>query len=265
MLAGVLITIREGLEAFLIIGILLGYLAKINQRQYFKQVWVGAISAVVVSGIGSYLLQLYKISFEEERAESFEIIVALIAISVLSYMIIWMQRQSNNIKGELMSKMDNALSNNQVWGIAILAFVTVIREGIETALFLTAVNGEGILMGAIIGLLIAALMSVLLYRATLKLNLKRFFLVSGWLLILVAAGLMSHTFHALAEVGIVPELMEGVWNLEGFISNESLLGKILHAFIGYESSPSLIQVIAYSVYVFMIGWLFMRKPKERHN
>ncbi len=180
-------------------------------------------------------------------------------------MVIWMQRQSKNIKGELQSKVDNALSSNQVWGIAILAFVTVIREGIETALFLTAVNGDGILLGSVIGLTLAATIAALLFQATVRLDIRKFFLVTGWLLILVAAGLMSHTFHALGELGIVPELVQGVWNLEWFISNESLLGRVLHAFVGYESSPSLIQVIAYSVYVLVVGRMCMGGVKEIHR
>ncbi|AEM79986.1 LOW QUALITY PROTEIN: hypothetical protein Thewi_2662 [Thermoanaerobacter wiegelii Rt8.B1] len=262
MLAGILITIREGLEAFLVIGILLGYLTKINQKKYFKHVWLGAIGAIVLSVVISFIFQALKISFEGESAELFEIVVAAIAIIILSYMVVWMQKQSKNIRGVLQAKVDEALSNNQVWGITILAFVTVIREGIETALFLTALKGESLLLGSFMGLFIAAIISILLYKTTIKLNLRKFFMITSWLLIFIAAGLTSHAIHALGELGIISPIIEKVWSLEWLIPDESLLGKLLHAFIGYESTPSLMQVIAYSAYILIVGKMFMNSSKE---
>ncbi|KHO61674.1 iron permease [Thermoanaerobacter sp. YS13] len=262
MIAGILITIREGLEAFLVIGILLGYLTKINQKKYFKHVWLGAIGAIVLSVVISFIFRALKISFEGESAELFEIVVAAIAIIILSYMVVWMQKQSKNIKGELQAKVDKALSNNQVWGITILAFVTVIREGIETALFLTALKDEGLLLSSFAGLFIAAIISVLLYKTTIKLNLRKFFVITGWLLIFIAAGLTSHAIRALGELGIIPPIIEKVWSLEWLIPDESLLGKLLHAFIGYESTPSLMQIIAYSAYILTVGKMFMNSSKE---
>lgn len=261
MIAGALITIREGLEAFLIIGILLGYLVKINQKKLSKYIWVGSIAAVLASVAAAFVIQAFKVNFEGPSALAFEVIVAVIAIVVLSYMIIWMQKQSKNIKGELQAKVDYALSGNQAWGIGILAFVTVIREGLETVLFLSAVEGDGLVVGSLIGLAAAALISALLYKTTVRLDLRKFFLTTGWLLILVAAGLMSHAFYALGELGIVPPIIKGVWSLEAVISNEGLLGKILHAFVGYESTPSLMQVIVYSAYALTIGTIFTKYSK----
>lgn len=261
MFAGILITIREGLEAFLVVGILLGYLTKLKQQQYFKYVWAGSLVGILASTLIAYAFQILKIELKGVAAEVFEVSVAVIAIAVLSYMIVWMQKQSKDIKGNLQSKVNNALSKKQVWGIAVLAFVTVIREGIETALFLTAVTGDGLLIGAVIGLILAAVMAVLLFKSTVKLELKKFFLVTGLLLIFVAAGLVSHSVHALGELGIVPQIVEHVWNFEWVISNASLLGRLLHAFIGYESSPSLMQAIAYSGYLLVIGKIFVNNLK----
>lgn len=261
MFAGILITIREGLEAFLVVGILLGYLTKLKQQQYFKYVWAGSLVGILASTLIAYAFQILKVELEGVVAEVFEVSVAAIAIAVLSYMIVWMQKQSKDIKGNLQSKVNNAFSKKQVWGIAVLAFVTIIREGIETALFLTAVTGEGLLAGAVIGLILAAVMAVLLFKSTVKLELKKFFLVTGLLLIFVAAGLVSHSVHALGELGIVPQIVEHVWNLEWLISDVSLLGRLLHAFIGYESSPSLMQAIAYSSYLLVIGKMFVTNLK----
>ncbi|WP_206812624.1 FTR1 family iron permease [Paradesulfitobacterium ferrireducens] len=264
MLAGILITIREGLEAFLVVGILLGYLTKINQQKYYKYVWLGSAAGMISSVVAAFIIQAAKIQFEGVASEIFEVTVAVIAISVLSYMVVWMQKQSKNIKGELQTKLDAALSDNQVWGIAVLAFVTIIREGIETALFLGAVEGEGLLAGAVIGLVIAAFLSALLFKTTVKLDLRKFFLITGWLLIFVAAGLVSHTIHGLGELGIVPQIIESVWSLEWLISDGSLLGKLLHAFIGYESTPSLMQMLAYALYLVLVGKMFMQRKISTH-
>ncbi|WP_245589893.1 FTR1 family iron permease [Caldanaerobius polysaccharolyticus] len=156
------------------------------------------------------------------------------------------QKQSKNIKGELQAKIDEALSNNQVWGISILAFAAVTREGIETALFLSALKDESLLLGSFIGLFIAAIISALLYKTTIKLNLSKFFTITGWLLILIAAGLASHMIAGLGKLGIIPPIIEKVWNLE---------------WLRYESSPSLTQVIAYSAYVLIVGKMFMNNSK----
>lgn len=256
MLAGILITIREGLEAFLIVGILLGYLAKLNQRKYSRYVWAGSVAGVLISAVLAFLFQSLKIEFEGVASEIFEVSVAGIAILVLSYMIVWMQKQSKDLKGNLQTKVQNVLSQNQVWGLVILAFVTIIREGIETALFLTAVNGDGLLVGALIGLGIAAMLAFVLFQTTLKLDLRKFFLVTGWLLIFVAAGLVSHSVHALGELRVMPQIIGHIWNLEWLISDNSLLGRLLHAFVGYESAPSLMQAIAYIAYIFIIGKMY---------
>jgi len=240
---------------------LLGYLTKINQKKYSKHVWIGTIGALLTSIVISLLFQVFKLSFEGEGAELFEVIIAGIAIVVVTYMVIWMQKQSKNFKGQLQHKINSALSKNQIWGIALLAFVTVIREGIETALFLTAIEGEGILLGAIIGLVVAAAIAWLIFKTTVRLDIRKFFLITGWLLIFIAAGLVAHIAHALSEFGIIPSIIEQVWNLEDIISNESLLGKLLHAFVGYESTPSLIQVIFYSIYVALVGYMFTKNSK----
>ena len=261
MLAGSLITIREGLEAFLIVGILLGYLTKINQSQLKVHVWIGAGAAILVSAVAAVIFQALAIQFEGTAAELFEAAVALLAVGVLTWMVLWMQRQSKTIKGELEQKMGAALSSGQAWALAGLAFVSVLREGLETALFLSAmfvvVRGDNPLPGAALGLALAAGITYLIFRSTLRLNLRTFFIVTGSFLIIIAAGLVGHSVMALQEIGWLPIGMSTAWNLGWLISNDGLLGKLLHAFVGYEAAPTWLMVAFYTAYVLVFGGQFI--------
>lgn len=262
MLAGSLITIREGLEAFLIVGILLGYLTKIKQPQFKAYVWIGTGAAVAVSVLVAVIFQSLAIQFEGEAAELFEAIVALLAVGVLTWMVLWMQRQSRTIKGELEQKMDAALSSGQARALAGLAFISVLREGLETALFLSAVfvavHDDNPLPGAALGLAVAAGITYLIFRSALRLNLRTFFIVTGSLLILIAAGLVGHSVMALQEIGWLPIGMSTAWDLDWLISNDGLLGRLLHAFVGYEAAPTWLMVIFYAAYVLFFGGQFIR-------
>ena len=235
MLAGALITVREGLEAFLIVGILLGYLTKLSQAAYKRYVWAGTAAAVLLSIGLAWAFQVLTIQFEGQSAQIFEVAVALTAVGVLTWMVLWMQRQSRSIKGELEQKVQAALSTHQVYALAGLAFVSVLREGLETALFLSALlfstGAEGLLPGAALGLLAAAAISYLVFQAAVRLNLRAFFIATGTLLI--------------------------------FIADEGLLGRLLHAFIGYEAAPSLLQVLGYLSYVIFFGSTFWRVVRAR--
>ncbi len=262
MVAGLLITIREGMEAFLMIGILLGYLTKINQARLKNYIWTGAGAAFVLSVLLAFAFQAFAIRFEGEAAEIFEGAVASFAASVLTWMILWMQRQSRGLKGELELKIDNSLSQGQTFGLAGLAFFTVLREGIETALFISAVfisaKDNQLMWGAISGLVIAAGITYLIFRSAIKLNLRNFFKATGSLMILIAAGLVGHSVMALQEIGWIAFWRNTAWDIGWIISNDSFLGRLLHVFIGYDAAPSIFMIAAYSLYTLMIGGYFIR-------
>ncbi len=257
MLTGLLITIREGMEAFLIIGILLGYLSKINQLRLKARVWLGAGAAIVVSALAAVAFQTLAFQFEGAAEEIFEAMIALLAVCVLTWMVLWMQRQSQGIKGDLEQKVDVAISQGQSFGLAGLAFITVLREGLETALFLSAVlastRDTNLLLGALLGLAIAAGITYLIFRSSIRLNLRNFFMVTGSLLIMIAAGLVGHSVMALQEIGWLPIGTATAWNMGWLISNDGFLGRFLHAFTGYEAAPSVLMVVTYSVYVIVFG------------
>jgi high-affinity iron transporter len=262
MLTGSLITIREGLEAFLIIGILLGYLTKVNQPRLKTFVWIGASAAILLSALLAAAFQLLAIQFEGVVEEIFEAAVALLAVGVLTWMVLWMQRQSRGIKGELEHKVDLALSRGQAYGLAGLAFVTVLREGLETALFLSAIyvsaRGDDVFLGALLGLAIAAGITYLIFRSSIRLNLRAFFTITGSFLIVIAAGLVGHSIMALQEAGWLSIGTTTAWNIGWLISNDGFLGRLLHAFTGYEAAPSVLVVIAYLAYVIVFGTKFIR-------
>lgn len=263
MLAGMLITIREGLEAFLIIGILLGYLNKIGQGRFAKHVWLGGLAAVTASMALAWAFRVLAVQFEGTGSLVFELVISLVAVGVLTYMVLWMQEQSRTIKSDLENRVDAAFSANSVLALAGLAFVSVLREGLETALFLTALAGSAEtgnpLPGALLGLVVAALVSFAFFKAAVRLNLRKFFLVTGFLLIFIAAGLVGHALSASHELGLIPPIISEVWNTNGIIDEDGLVGRVLHAFIGYDGNPSLMWVLGYFSYVLIFGQKFLQQ------
>jgi len=229
-------------------------------------VWIGTAAALMVSVLLAFLFQYMAFQFEGTSAEIFEAVVALMAVGVLTWMVLWMQRQSRGIKGELEQKADEAISNGQAFALGSLAFVSVLREGVETALFLSALlvtsRDMQLFPGAILGLVIAAVITYLLFRSSIRLNLRNFFIVTGILLILIAAGLIGHSVMALQDIGWLPMGTTIVWNLQAIISNESLAGRLLHAFFGYEAAPTLLMVFAYALYVVLFGGQFYRAIRQ---
>ena len=266
MIAGTLITIREGLEAFLIVGILLGYLTKIKRTQFKVHIWIGTLAALAVSVLLAILFQYMAFQFEGAAAELFEAVVAMLAVGVLTWMVLWMQRQSRGIKGELEQKADAAISSGQALALGSLAFVSVLREGVETALFLSALlvtsRDAQLFSGALLGLAISAVITYLLFRSAIRLNLRNFFIVTGIFLILIAAGLIGHSMMALQDIGWLPIGTTIAWNLQGFISNDGLAGRLLHAFFGYEAAPTLLMVAAYALYVIFFGGQFYNAIRQ---
>jgi high-affinity iron transporter len=264
MIAGMLITIREGLEAFLITGILLGYLRKVGRPALSRYVWAGTVVGVLASIGFAMIFQRLAVEFEGHRAALFEAIASGIAVPILSYMVLYMQRQSHTLKGEAEIKAELAISTGQVLALGTLAFITVLREGLETALFLTAlttrVSGGGLMPGAVLGLVLAAAIAYTIFASTIRLNLRRFFIVTGFLLIFIAAGLCAHIFMALHEVGF-HLLGMTAWSTKAILDSESFIGRLLHAFMGYHDEPTVIQVVAYFGYLGIMSWAFLRAVK----
>jgi high-affinity iron transporter len=266
MFPSFLLSLREGLEAALIIGIVLGALQKINRTQLIKSVWLGTGSAFLLSLFAALGLNAVGASIEGAAEAIFEGFAMLVAAGVLTWMIFWMQRQSRNIKSELEVEVQVAAARRGGRALFTLAFVAVLREGIELALFLTAtaaVSGsQQVLIGGLLGLVAAVALGWALFATTIQLNLQRFFLVSGILLILFAAGLLAHGVHEFNELGWIPPIIEHVWDLNPILAEDSVIGMLLKALFGYNGNPSLTEVIAYVMYFVVIG-LGLRRSNTR--
>jgi len=269
MLPTYLLSLREGLEAALIIGIVLGALTKIRRSDLSPAVWVGTLSAVGVSILTAVLLTSFGMSLEEEAEQIFEGITMLIAAGILTWMIFWMSKQARFLKGELEAGVNKAAASTGKRAMFWLAFVAVVREGIELALFITAAFFAGdqsqlttniiqTLAGTILGLGTAALLGWTLFATTVRLDLRRFFQVTGLLLILFAAGLVAHGVHEFNEVGWVPAVVEHVWDVNAIVDENSVAGQLLRTLFGYNGNPSLTEMIAYFIYLAVVTVFWRR-------
>lgn len=252
MLSSFLLSLREGIEAALIIGIVIGALQKINRPGLSRAVWAGAACAAALSLLAAIVLNLIGASLVGRAEEIFEGITMLVAASVLTWMIFWMNSQARNLRSELESGVRRAALQAGKGALFLLAFTAVLREGIELALFLTASamtsSTQAVVIGALLGLGIAILLGWLLFASLVRLDLRRFFQVTGFLLIMFAAGLVAHGVHEFNELGWIPPLVEHVWDLNPLLNEDSSLGMLLTALFGYNANPSLSEVVAYLAY-----------------
>jgi high-affinity iron transporter len=265
------IALREGIEAALIVSIVLAYLKQVGATDQGRLVWWGTIVAAVVSaGVGTAVF-VAGAEFEGTAEQIFEGLVTLAAVGVLTWMIFWMRRQGARIKSDLQEKVDTALITGG-FALAGLAFFAVLREGVETALFLyaaakgTAVEGTGVapaaqVIGAVIGLALAAILGVLLYRGGIRMNLRSFFRVTGLLLIVVAAGLFAFGLHELQEAGWLPFLEGHAFDISSSLPDDSGVGAILRGLLGFQADPTWLEVVGWAGYLLVVGGLFLRSPK----
>jgi high-affinity iron transporter len=257
-----LVTTREGLEASLIVGIVLGYLAKTENRSYFRLIWFGTAAAVALS-IATGAALFFTVGELEGRAEQiFEGIAMLSAVTVLTWMIFWMRKQAVNIKRELEARLAHAIAAGSAVGLASVVFFAVLREGWETALFLFAISESSTPLatgvGAVIGLVLSISLGVVLYMGSRRLNLRQFFTATGILLIVFAAGLLAHATHEFQEAAILPQTIEHVWNTNALVSEDSHTGEFLKALFGYNGDPSLLEVGIWAVYLAAALVFFLR-------
>lgn len=263
MVPSLLLSFREGLEAALIIGILLGTLKKIDRPEFRVNVWAGAGLAVLTSILAAFILQWVGASFEGAAEEAFEGVTMLLSAVVLTWVILWMQRQSHSINTQLSSDVRRAAIGGSKNALFSLAFLAIIREGLELVLILTATSytsGQfSILLGAGIGLAAAVLVGYLLFNRLIKLNLGQFFRVTSILLILFAAGLVAHGVHELNEAGWIPSVVEHVWDINPILNENSVGGEILKTLFGYNGNPSLTEVLSYFAYYLALAWAYRRQ------
>ena len=271
--SGLLTGLREGVEAALILAIICAYLAKTGNKRHFPKIFLGAGLAIALSvllGVGIYVTVG---SFQEPYEQLFEAATLILAAGVVTWMLFWMRRQARSVRGELHAAVDRALDDGSAIALAFLAFVAVIREGVETSLFLVgqvaSASAEGgemwVVIGAVIGLLIAAVIGVGFYHGSRRLNLATFFRWTGVALVFIAAGLLSHAVHELIEIGVITVGTQTLFDLSSVLPHDeeggSLIGQFLAALFGYTSTPEVTTFVVWLSYVVIVLTLFLRPMK----
>jgi len=262
------LSLREGLEAALIIGVLLSALSKLDRNEMKATIWLGAGAAFVLSIAVGWILNLLGASFEGRAEQIFEGIAMLLAAGILTWTVLWMQAQASSVSAKLEAGAKAAVMKDSQAALFTLAFVSVFREGLELALFLTAASisadGSQVLIGTVLGLAAVVVIAVLLFRSLIRLKLANFFTVTSILLIIFAAGLTAHGVHEFNEAGIIPGIIDHVWDVNHILDENSTVGLLLKVLVGYNGNPSLTEVISYILY---LGLIFIitsiMKPKKK--
>ena len=260
MLATFFLMLREGLEAALIVGIIAAYLVKIGRRDALSKIATGVAAAIGLSvGLG-LVITLTIQRLPPVIQDNLEGLAALLAVGVLTWMLFWMRRQGRAIKGELERDVDVALSAGSTRALVGLAFLAVIREGVETVLFLIPIfsfNGTGIdvIVGGLLGLAISVAGGYAIFAMGVRINLRRFFTVTGTVLIFVAAGLCAFAIAEFGDGGLITNV-GAAFDLNGMLPETGAIGSILHGLFGYRSAPTPLELAAYLTYLIPVLFLF---------
>jgi high-affinity iron transporter len=262
--AGFLTGLREGVEAALIVAIVLAYVVRSGNAGQAGKVWLGAGSAVVASLLAGIVIFLTVGAFEEPYEQLFEAATLLIAAIVVTRMLFWMRRQSAGLRGDLHARIERVLTEGSALGLAVLAFTAVIREGLETSLFLvgqaTAV-GPGtasLLVGALAGLAGAVVIGWVFYTGSRRIDLRAFFRWTGIGLVFIAAGLVSRAVHELVEIGVIPVGGQTAFDLSGILPHEQGIGQFLRAILGYSATPEVATFVVHVAYLVVVLGLYLR-------
>jgi len=263
-----LIMVREGFEAALIVALVFAYLRTIGRLDMARAAWLGVLGAVAISVVVGIVLDATIGGLTgAARMRSFAGI-SFVAAGVLTWMVFWMRRQSRAIKGELEHKVDAALGASRVGSaMALVTFLSVLREGLEAALFLVAAatdsDGGEVVLGAVIGLAIAIVLGVLVYAGGRRLPMRAFFQVTGVIVIVFAAGLLARTVLFLQSAGDLDTMNNAVYDLTSvhWLTQGSEVGKFLAAMLGWDPRPSIEQVLAWSLYIVPVTYLFLRRGR----
>ncbi|MGW7578511.1 iron uptake transporter permease EfeU [Streptomyces sp. NPDC054765] len=253
MFGNYLIGLREGLEASLVVCILIAYLVKTGRREALRPVWAGITIAVVLSLAFGAALQFGSQTLTFKAQEALGGSLSVIAVGLVTWMVFWMRRTARHLKKELHGKLDAALQMGTV-ALVVTAFLSVGREGLETALFIwtaaqSANDGVRPLIGAMLGLLTAVLLGWLFYRGAVRINLAKFFTWTGGMLVVVAAGVLAYGFHDLQEADILPGLSAQAFDISAQIPADSWYGTLLKGIFNFQPDPTVLQVTVWALYL----------------
>jgi high-affinity iron transporter len=275
--SGLVTGLREGVEAALIVSIVLAYLARTDNLRFAGRIWLGVAAAAATSAALGVLLFVTVGELPEPYEQIFEGATLLVAAGIVTWMLFWMRRAAASVKGELHVALGRALGEGSAWGLTALAFTAILREGIETSVFLvaqaTAANsaeagggapgGWGVLVGAIAGLAIATFLGVGFYHGSRRINLARFFRWTGIALILIAAGLVGRGVHEFAEIGLIAQWTQPAFDLSRVLPDDAGLGAFLRALVGYAAAPEVVTLVLQVGYLLTVLVLYLRPTAPR--
>ena len=266
MTANFLIGLREGLEATLVVVLLMAYLAKTDRGHLIPRIWAGVAAAVGVSvGFGA-LLTFGPSGLTFEAQEAIGGGLSILAVGLVTWMVFWMARTARTLGSDLKSRVDNSAGGTG-WGLAVVAAIAVGREGLETALFLWAAakaTGESTqpLAGALLGLVAAAGFGYLLHRGVLKVNLSRFFTWTGAALVVIAGGVLSYGIHDLQEAGLLPGLRSLAFDISGLVPPSSWYGTLLKGTLNFSPATTWLEAAAWLLFVLPVLFLYLRTNRN---
>jgi high-affinity iron transporter len=272
MIPTFVITLREGVEASLIVGIIAAFLVKEGRRDALRQMWIGVAIAVVLCTAVGVGLDLIGQDLPQQQQEGLETVIGLIAVGTITYMIVWMTRHSRGIKAELEGEAASALATGSAMALVGMAFLAVLREGFETSVFLLAIfqNASDVTdaaIGSVLGLIFAVLIGYALYRGGVRINLSRFFRFTGVVLVFVAAGLLATAAHTAHEAGWINGLQGQAIDLSWLVKPGSPSGSLLTGMLGLQPKPVTIEAIVYLAYavpmVLYVLWPERFRPSRR--
>jgi high-affinity iron transporter len=275
VLPTLVIGLREGLEAALIVGIIAAFLGAQGRRDALAQVWAGVAAAVVLCLFIAIGLQVLAAELPQRQQEGLETVVGLFAVTMVTYMIVWMGKHSRELKKTLETEAASALARGSTRALVIMAFLAVLREGFETAVFLLATLQESqspVLgaAGAVIGILVAAVIGYGIYRGGVRLNLARFFSITGFVLVIVAAGLVMSAAHTAHEAGWLNAGQGRALDLTWLVQPGTVVESVLTGVLGIQSQPVVAEVVGWLAYaVPMLAWVAwprrtIRQARRRH-
>ena len=267
MLANVLIGLREGLEAGLIVGILVAYLHKIGRRDVLPRLWIGIAGAILLSLTVGAILTFGPSTLSFQAQEILGGSLSIVAVGMVTWMTFWMARHARGLSAELRADVDRAVQRSAL-ALVILGIVSVGREGVETALFVWASVNAGAnavlgTLGAVIGILIAVVLAYLIYRGLVRIDLGRFFFWTGIFLIVVAAGVLAYGVHDLQEAGVLPGITVTAYSLVQFVPPTSWYGAVLAGVFNFTPEPTVAQVVVWVLYVAITLIVFLRVSRVR--
>jgi high-affinity iron transporter len=268
MLASFLIVFRETLEAALVIGLVLGYLTRTDQRRLRSAVWLATAAGIAASVLGAFLFQRLAGGFQGRAEEIFEGVTMLLGAGLLTTLIVWIAGQNDaarRLEQRLEARM-TARPGSRYSGLFLLVFFSILREGVETVLFLAAARfntSDRSLLGAVIGLAAAALLGFGLFRGGLQISLRAFFAATSVLLILFGAGLVGRGIHGLQEARFIPKIVERLYDLNPLLPENGIAGGMAKGLFGYNADPGLLETLSYVLYLAANAALWAGRRRRR--